>query len=219
MTLSECVDTINQWAFDEYSTWTNPNKGTQGNTEILLNYSSTIGGDSSSIAKLEVTNGANLIMQNPTIVTNTTSIVNQYGLKDISGLRQAASWLRTGGSVNWSRPNAMLGAMQYIGKYSPKTKFVFLGIWDNYMKEDYVYPDGTINPYSLIKGSNYIQGQISKQSIKDIAEIFGWQYIDVDKLCGITPFNVTPTFNDYNNVHMKKDGYRISAECIAKYIK
>ena len=43
--------------------------------------------------------------------------------------------------------------------------------------------------------------------------------IDVDKLCGITPFNVTPTFNNYNDVHMKSDGYRVSAECIAKYIK
>ena len=70
-----------------------------------------------------------------------------------------------------------------------------------------------------MKSSSYKGGQTSKKSIKDIAELFGWQYIDVDKLCGISPFNVTPTFNDYNNVHMKKDGYRFSAECIAKYIK
>lgn len=219
MTLSECVDAINQWAFDEYSTWTNPTKGTQGNTEILLNYSSAVGGDSSSIAKLEVTNGANLTMQQPTISVQATSWIHQYGLKDTSGLRKSSSWLRSGGNVNWSLPNAMLGAMQYMGKYSPKTKFVFLGIWNNSMQEDYIYEDGSVNPYDLMKSSSYIGGQTSKESIKNIAELFGWQYIDVDKLCGITPFNVTPTFNDYNNVHMKRDGYRVSAECIAKYIK
>ena len=219
MSLTDCVDAINQWAFNEYSTWINPSKGTQGNTEILLNYSSTVGGDSSSIAKLEVTNSANLTMQQPTISVQATSWIHQYGLKDTSGLRKSSSWLRTGGNVNWSFPNAMLGAMQYIGKYSPKTKFVFLGIWNNSIQEDYIYEDGSVNPYDLMKSSSYKGGQISKKSIKDIAELFGWQYIDVDKLCGITPFNVTPTFNDYNNVHMKKDGYRVSAECIAKYIK
>ena len=219
MTLSDCVDAINQWAFDEYSTWTNPTKGTQGNTEILLNYSSYIGGDSSSVAKLEITNNANLVMEAPTISVQATSWIHEYGLKDVSGLKKSSSWLRTGGAVNWSLPNAMLGALQYMGKYSPKTKFVFLGIWNNNMKESYVYADGTVNPYSLLNSSDYKNGQKSKQSIKDIAELFGWQFIDVDKLCGITPFNVTPTFNDYNNVHMKTDGYRISAECIAKYIK
>ena len=219
MSLTDCVDAINQWAFNEYSTWINPSKGTQGNTKILLNYSSEVGGDSSTIANFEVTNSANLVMQQPSISVKATSWIHEYGLKDTSGLRKSSSWLRTGGNINWSLPNAMLGAMQYIGKYSPKTKFVFLGIWNNSMQEDYIYEDGSVNPYDLMKSSSYKGGQISKKSIKDIAELFGWQYIDVDKLCGITPFNVTPTFNDYNNVHMKKDGYRVSAECIAKYIK
>ena len=219
MSLTDCVDAINQWAFNEYSTWINPSKGTQGNTKILLNYSSEVGGDSSTIAKFEVTNGANLVMQQPTISVKATSWIHEYGLKDTSGLRKSSSWLRSGGNVNWSLPNAMLGAMQYIGKHSPKTKFVFLGIWNNEMKEEYKYADDSVNPYDLVKSSSYKAGQNSKKSIKDIAELFGWQYIDVDKLCGITPFNVTPTFNDYNNVHMKKDGYRVSAECIAKYIK
>ena len=219
MSLTDCVDAINQWAFDEYSTWVNPTKGTQGNTKILLNYSSEIGGDSSAIANFEVTNSANLVMQQPSISVKATSWIHEYGLKDTSGLKKSSSWLRSGGSVNWSLPNAMLGAMQYMGEHSPKTKFVFLGIWNNEMKEEYKYANGSVNPYDLMKSSSYKNGQISKKSIKDIAELFGWQYIDVDKLCGITPFNVTPTFNDYNNVHMKKDGYRVSAECIAKYIK
>lgn len=219
MTLTDCVDAINQWAFNEYSTWVNPTKGTQGNTKILLNYSSEVGGDSSTIANFEITNSANLVMQQPTISVKTTSWIHEYGLKDTSGLKKSSSWLRSGGSVNWSLPNAMLGAMQYMGKHSPKTKFVFLGIWNNEMKEEYKYADDSVNPYDLIKSPSYKGGQISKKSIKDIAELFGWQYIDVDKLCGITPFNVTPTFNNYNNVHMKRDGYRFSAECIAKYIK
>lgn len=219
MSLTDCVDAINQWAFDEYSTWVNPTKGTQGNTKILLNYSSEIGGDSSAIANFEVTNSANLVMQQPSISVKATSWIHEYGLKDTSGLKKSSSWLRSGGSVNWSLPNAMLGAMQYMGEHSPKTKFVFLGIWNNEMKEEYKYANGSVNPYDLMKSSSYKNGQISKKSIKDIAELFGWQYIDVDKLCGITPFNVTPTFNNYNNVHMKKDGYRVSAECIAKYIK
>lgn len=219
MTLNDCVDAINQWAFEEYSTWTNPTKGTHGNTDILLNYSSSVGGDSSSVARLEVTNSANLTMAQPVISIKTTSWIHQYGLKDISGLKKSTSWLRTGGKVNWSLPNAMLGALQYIGRYSPKTKFVFLGIWNNEMKENHVYEDGFTNPYDLFKSNSYKSGQTSKKSMKDIAELFGWQYIDVDKLCGITPFNLVPTFNDYNNVHMKKDGYRRSAECIANYIK
>lgn len=219
MSLTDCVDAINQWAFNEYSTWVNPSKGTQGNTKILLNYSSEVGGDSSTIANFEVTNSANLVMQQPTISVKATSWIHEYGLKDTSGLKKSSSWLRSGGFVNWALPNAMLGAMQYMGKYSPKTKFVFLGIWKNEMKEEYKYADKSVNPYDLMKSSSYKGGQTSKKSIKNIAELFGWQYIDVDKLCGITPFNVTPTFNNYNNVHMKKDGYRVSAECIAKYIK
>lgn len=219
MTLTDCVDAINQWAFNEFSTWVNPTKGTQGNTKILLNYSSEVGGDSSTIANFEVTNSANLVMQQPSISVKATSWIHEYGLKDTSGLKKSSSWLSSGGYVNWALPNAMLGAMQYMGEHSPKTKFVFLGIWTNQMKEEYKYANGSVNPYNLMKSSSYKYGQISKKSIKDIAELFGWQYIDVDKLCGITPFNVTPTFNNYNNVHMEKDGYRVSAECIAKYIK
>ena len=219
MSLTDCVDAINQWAFNEYSRWINPTKGTQGNTKIHLNCSSEIGGDSSAIANFEVTNSANLVMQHPSISVKATSWIHEYGLKDTSGLKKSSSWLRSGGSVNWFLPNAMLGAMQYMGEHSPKTQFVFLGIWNNEMKEEYKYANGSVNPYDLMKSSSYKNGQISKKSIKDIAELFGWQYIDVDKLCGITPFNVTPTFNNYNNVHMKKDGYRVSAECIAKYIK
>ena len=42
MSLDECVSKINDWAFQEYSDWTNANKGTTGITEIDLTYS---GGD------------------------------------------------------------------------------------------------------------------------------------------------------------------------------
>lgn len=39
MSLDECVSKINDWAFQEYSDWTNANKGTTGITEIDLSYS------------------------------------------------------------------------------------------------------------------------------------------------------------------------------------
>lgn len=158
-------------------------------------------------------------MEEPTISLQATSWIHEYGLKDVSGLKKSSSWLRTGGNVNWALPNAMLGALQYMGKYSPNTKFVFIGMCNNNMQEDYVYEDGSINPYELFNNSSYKGGQRSKESIKNIAELFGWQFIDADKLCGITPFNVCTTFNDYNNVHMKTAGYKALAECIANYIK
>lgn len=218
MSLTECVDAINQWSFQEFSEWENSNKGTTGNSTILLNYNYS-SNEEMNIARLEIDEGCNLEMEEPEISSNLRDWIHEYGLKSTEGLRKQSSWLRSGGYVNWNKPNAMLGAMQYIGKYSPKTKFVFLGIWNNSMSEKYIYPDGSVNPYDLFKSDSYKSGQISKESIKNIAEIFGWQYIDVDKLSGITPFNVTPTFNSYNNVHMEDAGYTRSAEIIARYVK
>lgn len=218
MSLTECVDAINQWSFQEFSEWENSNKGTTGNSTILLNYNYSSNKEM-NIARLEIDEGCNLEMEEPEISSNLKDWIHEYGLKSTDGLKKQSSWLRSGGYVNWNKPNAMLGAMQYIGKYSPKTKFVFLGIWNNSMSEKYIYPDGSVNPYDLFKSDSYKSGQISKESIKNIAEIFGWQYIDVDKLSGITPFNVTPTFNSYNNVHMEDAGYTRSAEIIARYVK
>ena len=60
---------------------------------------------------------------------------------------------------------------------------------------------------------------MSKQLTKKFAETFNYQYIDIGALCGITPYNMYPTFYNYNNVHMKEAGYHRWAECIANYIK
>jgi len=219
MTIEECVNAINQWAFQEFTTWINSNKGVFGGVDIPLTYSSVVGGNSTEIGILTTSTVCNLQMNTPTISVVSSAFTLQYSSNDVSGLNIASNWLTSGGNVNWVRPHTMLGALAYIGKYSPFTKWVFLGLWNNNFLNSYVYPDGTINPYSLFKNNSYIYGQYSKKGLKNIAELFGGQYIDVDKLSGINPFNIVPTFNNYNDVHMKQEGYLRSLEVIVNNIK
>jgi len=196
MTIEECVNAINQWAFQEFTTWINSNKGVFGGVDIPLTYSSVVGGNSTEIGILTTSTVCNLQMNTPTISVVSSAFTLQYSSNDVSGLNIASNWLTSGGNVNWVRPHTMLGALAYIGKYSPFTKWVFLGLSNNNFLNSYVYPDGTINPYSLFKNNSYIYGQYSKKGLKNIAELFGGQYIDVDKLSGINPFNIVPTFNN-----------------------
>jgi len=219
MTIEECVNAINQWAFQEFTTWINSNKGVFGGVDIPLTYSSVVGGNSTEIGILTTSTVCNLQMNTPTISVVSSAFTLQYSSNDVSGLNIASNWLTSGGNVNWVRPHTMLGALAYIGKYSPFTKWVFLGLCNNNFLNSYVYPDGTINPYSLFKNNSYIYGQYSKKGLKNIAELFGGQYIDVDKLSGINPFNIVPTFNNYNDVHMKQEGYLRSLEVIVNNIK
>jgi len=219
MTIEECVNAINQWAFQEFTTWINSNKGVFGGVDIPLTYSSVVGGNSTEIGILTTSTVCNLQMNTPTISVVSSAFTLQYSSNDVSGLNIASNWLTSGGNVNWVRPHTMLGALAYIGKYSPFTKWVFLGLSNNNFLNSYVYPDGTINPYSLFKNNSYIYGQYSKKGLKNIAELFGGQYIDVDKLSGINPFNIVPTFNNYNDVHMKQEGYLRSLEVIVNNIK
>jgi hypothetical protein len=218
MTISEVTDAINQWDFEQFSTWINPTKSTTGNTSIVLNYSHTVSGDGDSLATL-VPLGSNLRLTTPEITAGYTRWPHLYGLKDTSGLNLSASWLKTGGNVNWSLPNAMLGALQYMGENSPLTKFVFIGVPNNSFDASYVYADGSVNPYGMMNGSSYTGGTKSRKSTKDFANLFGQQYIEINDTDGVSAFNVYPTFNSLNDVHCNATGYQLWAEIVSKNIK
>jgi len=158
-------------------------------------------------------------MSLPVISVVASAFTVQYCSNAIAGLRVASNWLTAGGNVNWSRPHTMLGAMQYIGKYSPSTKWVFLGIWNNALSATDVYEDGSINPYLFLNSTSYKGGQNSKKATKNVSELIGGQYIDVDKLCGTNVFNAVPTFNNYNDVHPKQAGYIQAVDCIVRNVK
>lgn len=113
-----------------------------------------------------------------------------------------------------------MGALNLIGKYYPNAKVVVCGI-GNYStsEEDTIYTDGSINANAILNSSSQTQGLVSKEICRNFAEDFNLQFIDVDKLCGITPYNMYPTYYEYNNVHLKEAGYHLWAECIARNVK
>ena len=226
MTLSECVDTINQWAFQEYSGWTNQGKGTTGNTNIVFTHSNAAGSyNDLNVATITVTNGSNLSVTSGGIVANTTDTTKAskyclaFNSKDVSQVGNISLWKGTGGSIGWSYPNMMMGALQYMGEVSPSTKFVFMQFPCMIIKSSYVYADGSVNPWDVFNDNSYKQGVNSNISISRIAEIFGHQNIDAVGLYNITPFNAYPLYYDLNNAHMHQNGYFRLAECVARNIK
>lgn len=227
MSITDCIDNINQWAFSEYSGWSNDStKGTQGNTEILVTHSDSAGSYNDLLkAVFAITPNSNLIASTTEIIANTSDIKKAiqwpyiYGSKSIEGITLKSNWMSPGGAYGWSYPNAMLGAIAYMGEKSPYTKFVFCGLRHYDVKADMVYADGSVNPYKILSTNSYKATLTSNKSIEDLAKAFGFQYIDVGQLSGINAFNAYPTYGGYNNVHHNLDGYREWAKCITKYIK
>ena len=220
MTLEECVYAINDWAFQENSDWLNANKGTHGLTKITLTYSGGNDGDPNAKAQISQSVQSNLVFD-VEFTSTYTQMYRVYKLPDTSGLNDISNWVAHGSSaIGWFYPQPFMGAMYLLGKYFPNAKAVFCGI-DSYntSQEDSVFADGTINAEAIFSSQSHTDAKVSKQLTKKFAETFNYQYIDIGDLCGITPYNMYPTFYNYNNVHMKEAGYHRWAECIANYIK
>ena len=220
MTLEECVYAINDWAFQENSDWLNANKGTHGLTEITLTYSGGDDGDPNAKAQISQSGQSNLVFD-VEFTSTYTQMYRVYKLPYTSGLNDISNWAATGSSaIGWFYPQPFMGAMYLLGKYFPNAKAVFCGI-DSYntSQDDSVFADGTINAEAIFSSQSYTDAKLSKQLTKKFAETFNYQYIDIGALCGITPYNMYPTFYNYNNVHMKEAGYHRWAQCIANYIK
>ena len=220
MTLEECVYAINDWAFQENSDWLNANKGTHGLTKITLTYSGGNDGDPNAKAQISQSVQSNLVFD-VEFTSTYAQMYRVYKLPDTSGLNNISNWAAHGSSaIGWFYPQPFMGAMYLLGKYFPNAKAVFCGI-DSYntSQEDSVFADGTINAEAIFSSQSHKDAKVSKQLTKKFAETFNYQYIDIGALCGITPYNMYPTFYNYNNVHMKEAGYHRWAECIANYIK
>lgn len=220
MTLEECVSKINDWAFQEFSDWTNSDKGSTGITEINLSYSGDESGNPEELAVVSQSVDTNLVATvEPSVKYNKFYYV--YSLPTTDGLTTKANWLAHGSSaIGWYFPNPLMGALDLLGKYYPNAKVVVCGIGNYSTAEaDTVYSDGSINANAILNSSSQTQGLQSKAICKNFAETFHLQFIDIDDLCGITAYNMYPTYYDYNNVHLKEAGYHKWAECIANNIK
>lgn len=220
MSLSECVSKINDWAFQEYSDWTNSDKGVTGITEINLSYSGGDDGNPEELAEISQSVSSNLTFSvEPSAKYNKFYYV--YSLDTTEGLNTISNWFSHGSAaIGWFFPNPLMGALNLIGKYYPNAKVVVCGIgMYSTSQSDSVYSDGSINANAILNSSSNTNGLISKEICKNFANDFNLQFIDIDKLCGITPYNMYPTYYDYNNVHLKEAGYHLWAECIANNVK
>lgn len=144
-----------------------------------------------------------------------------YSLSTKEGLSTKTNWVAHGSSaIGWFYPQPLMGAISLLGKHYPNAKAVICGI-GNYSTSnaDSVFADGTINCDKILNSNAAKQGITSWEISKDFAEKFKLQFIDIDHLCGITPYNMYPTYYNYNDVHLKAAGYNKWAECIANNIK
>lgn len=233
MSLTECIDAINQWEFSENSDWKNENKSTVGNTNINLSYVGGVNNDKSAMASISFSTECNLSMESVS-----TSAVRNWdttfkGASD-DDLTDKSLWLRSGGNNGWSYPNYMLGAMEYLKLNSPSTKVVFMGI-ENYSSSNSIaefdesgkctnsgayFSDGTINARAVLHSSNAVYGRKSALSSKLIAKKYGHQYIDMALYDGMTPYNIYEDgYYNYSNVHMTEKGYKQWAKCLCNRIE
>lgn len=220
MTLEECVSRINDWAFQEFSDWTNANKGTTGITEIYLSYSGDDDGKPDILATITYSTECNLQCE-VNFTNKYSSFYYVYSLATKDGLSTKSNWVAHGSSaIGWFYPQPLMGAISLIGKHYPNAKTVICGIGNYFTSEaDSVFADGTINCDKILNSKSAKQGVISWEISKEFADNFRLQFIDIDHLCGITPCNMYPTYYKYNDVHLKEAGYNKWAECIASNIK
>ena len=220
MSLDECVSKINDWAFQEYSDWTNANKGTTGITEIDLSYSGGDDGNPDVLATVTYSVESNLQCE-VNFSDKYNSFYYVYSLATKDGLSTKSNWVAHGSSaIGWFYPQPLMGVISLMGKHYPNAKIVICGIGNYSTSEaDSVFSDGTINCDKILNSTSAKQGVTSWEISKDFAEKFKLQFIDIDHLCGITPYNMYPTYYNYNDVHLKGVGYNKWAECIANNIK
>lgn len=232
MSLEECVSQINQRAFSECSDWNNLNQGVSGEASIFLTYVGGKDNDPTAIATYEITAGSNLVM---TAYPTVTCHDHDYAFvgSENDSLTDKSKWIRAGGYNGWSYPNYMFGAIEWLQEKSPETNIVVLGI-ASYSSSNEVatyengiltnngslYSDGTINPYAILNSTTALSGKRSKLSSKLLADKYDLQYIDLEQLCGITPYNMySEGFYRYNDIHPNAKGYQLWAECISLYVE
>ena len=233
MKITECIDAINQWEFSENSDWKNENKSTVGNTNIKISYVGGVNNDKAAMAKITFSAECNLSME-----AVSTSTVRKWDTTFkgavTDNLTDAKLWLRSGGNNGWSYPNYMLGAMEYLKNHSPSTKVVIMGI-ENYSSSNNVaqfdatgkcinagayFADGTINARAVLHSTSAVNGRVSAESSKLIAQKYGHQYIDMALYDGMTPYNIyADSYYNYNDVHMTSKGYNQWVHCLCNRIE
>lgn len=85
-------------------------------------------------------------------------------------------------------------------------------------KPSYWNSDGTFNMSAYIANFSDYQNYMNLVSVqKDVCDLYGVRSIDCTKLSGISPFNLSTYYNDYD-VHPKTSGYNKWAETIFRNI-
>ncbi|WP_462342107.1 hypothetical protein [Phocaeicola plebeius] len=126
------------------------------------------------------------------------------------------------------------GLLSYLTKNLPETKIYwvmptrFIMNW-NQPDSKYVYQDGNFNHYAYYKKpENYTGSQDDGgpggqydalcDMQKEVCNMFGIEYIDINKKIGITLSNASTYYNS-NNVHPKTDTYKFWGKFIFETIK
>ena len=207
MTLNEAVARINEWRFEDYTAW----KNTQSGSSILIQR--TDGGSSAPTVTFDGgTTGLSL-----TDVTNDSAdvyVYHYFASYDVSDWDDSSKWILYS---EWA-PAYMLvkGAVEALQASFPKAKIIVWAPTSYNISEASYSSDFNIDNFYATETS-YLGNLKSQEVMQNVAEYYNLPFIDVNKLCGITPKNITQ-FNNFNDVHPKGAGYIRFGETIAQFM-
>ncbi|MDD2799768.1 MAG: SGNH/GDSL hydrolase family protein [Bacteroidales bacterium] len=228
MTLTQVVTALNDWAFNDFLTvWTNAStKGTtRTNGTIELNY---IGADNSVSEPIITFDGGvtGITMTTYTLTANTYYQDFYFSSLNLSDWNINSKWTATNGTTAYS---AMMGLLEYLQSNFPTTEIVVWGVQNLYVSKNHSATNSyqfettagsgqyklNINAYN--SNADVIKYQASKAAMKEVTEAYNCRFLDVDKACGISIFNMfSGGYYNENNVHPTTAGYERWGETLAK---
>ena len=215
-TLSDAITKLNDWAFDDYTDWSNADtKGQIRTDSIELKY---IGDNIDSPHKI-IFDGGTTGISIGEISETTTSGSQRYQFNSfkLSDWSNSSKWLATNGTTCYP---AMKGLLEYLKENFPSTEIVVWAVqWlscykpatnkePTFAHETFVgsgiYTLNIDDYYANASAAKYLS---SKEVMKKAAEYYNCRFLDVDKCCGINIFNMFNGYYNENDLHPRRLGY------------
>jgi hypothetical protein len=208
-TLADAVKKINEWRFEDYSDWSNK---LYNENSIAISYTKNTAAPDVSIEFDGGTTG--LTMGTITDASATENLYYYYTDYTFDNWGNTSHWTRL---YQWFPSYSIVkGAIEILQSKFPNARIIMWcpGAY-NILEQDYT-SSFNINDF-YANDEEYKKNRERQQKMKEIAEYYHIECIDVDAECGITPKNFTQFYN-FNNVHPKAAGYKRWGEVIGRYI-
>ena len=229
LTLNEALTEINQIQFgDTGCKWENLNHH-ESITDGKLQFTYT-GGIDDADAELKVEfnlgeTGLALVPDSGNIESSELEVGMYFISRNISNWANKDYWQMYPSSYSFIR-----GAIEYLTENIPEAKIVIFsmpGIAWNFdtgiltdrdgTEVNVKYADGNINCNAIKNTKMYAFAVGANTGLKNVAEFYSVQFIDVEKLCGFNPNNWSTYYNS-NDGHCKPIGYERIADVLANSV-